>query len=82
MSGDASAEEDAILEELAMISRNPPQDLEQDEEDEERDSFHIPGNVTRFSTFVEILKILIQNFFINKNPINYVLLHKFSIFFT
>ena len=44
MSGDASAEEDAILEELAMISRNPPQDL-QDEEDEERDSFHIPGDM-------------------------------------
>ena len=39
-----------------------------------------PGNVTRLSTIVEILKILIQNF-INKNPINCFLLHKFSIFY-
>lgn len=39
LSGDASAEEDAILEELAMISRNPPPPNE--EEDEERDSFHL-----------------------------------------
>ena len=38
-----------------------------------------PGNVTRLSTIVEILIILIQNF-INKNPINCILLHKFLTF--
>ena len=36
----------------------------------------IPGNVT----IVEILKILVQNF-IDKNPINCILLHKFSLFY-
>ena len=35
--------------------------------------------MTRLSTIVEILKILITNF-INKNPINCILLHKFSRF--
>ena len=54
LSGDASAEEDAILEELAMIHRNPSSTslqnpilrenanvVEQDHDDEERDSFHL-----------------------------------------
>ena len=54
LSGDASAEEDAILEELAMIHRNPSTTslqnpilrenanvVEQDHDDEERDSFHL-----------------------------------------
>ena len=38
------------------------------------------GNVTRLSTIVEILKILFQNF-IDKNPINCISLHKFSLFY-
>ena len=44
MSGDASAEEDAsILEELAMISRinHPQSSNDEQEQDEERDSFHL-----------------------------------------
>ena len=38
-------------------------------------------NVTRFSTIVEILKIC-STIFSNKNTVNCVLLHKFSLFYT
>ena len=38
------------------------------------------GNVTRLSTIVEISKIW-SKIFSNKNPINCILLHKFSLFY-
>ena len=52
------------------------EDVMDEVEDFDVEDLEDEGNVTRLSTIVEILKILI-----NKNSINCILLHRFSLFY-